>query len=115
MDTTQNQKKKFFSGLKTKPNSYNVVNCVPYQKCPICDGSGLDTRFVCAGSPFGQICTVCDGKRIIPMHVIKEELKVVENNKSSITCYNRCGNTLPSNNEHNNICLNCGSSIIRLL
>ena len=32
-----------------------------------------------------------------------------------IICHKRCGKTEPSNNEFNNICLNCGSSIIRLL
>lgn len=32
-----------------------------------------------------------------------------------IICYKRCGNTLPSNRQYDNICLNCGSSIVRLL
>jgi Zn finger protein HypA/HybF involved in hydrogenase expression len=102
--------KQYYSGLKVPHTKYNILDYVPYQKCPLCEGTGTIKH-----EAFDDKCPVCNGERIIPMHIIKEELKVVENNKISITCHNRCGNTLPSNNEHNNICLNCGSSIILLL
>ena len=48
---------------------------IPYQKCPLCDGSG---RVVAEGIPSGcydtcsyDTCPVCQGIKIIPMHEIK--------------------------------------------
>lgn len=40
---------------------------VPYQVCPICNGSGIVTLY----PPMGivqQTCDVCNGAKIIPMH-----------------------------------------------
>jgi hypothetical protein len=40
----------------------NVIRSVPYQSCPHCNGSGFDWN----GSAI-MSCTVCHGKKIIPM------------------------------------------------
>jgi len=46
-----------------------VLAAVPYQCCPVCNGSGktLSDGFT---SSIYQICKVCNGAMIIPMHIV---------------------------------------------
>ena len=46
-----------------------VVKCVPYQLCPKCNGNGqiINTW----GSMYSN-CDVCNGDRIIPMHILNQ-------------------------------------------
>ena len=45
---------------------FQLVDVVPYQKCPLCDGSGetIADGFI---NGVTQTCKVCKGERIIPM------------------------------------------------
>jgi len=49
---------------------YEVLKVVPYQACPICGGSGqvLAPQFT---SGVYIPCSVCNGAKIIPMHIVK--------------------------------------------
>ena len=55
-----------------KLHKSSVINCVPYQKCPVCEGSGQiyinqlnpDITSISIGY---KPCHVCEGKGIIPM------------------------------------------------
>jgi hypothetical protein len=42
---------------------YEVLKVVPYQACPICNGIGQLQNY--------SICNVCNGSKIIPMHIVK--------------------------------------------
>ena len=47
-----------------------VINCVPFQICPKCDGDGDLFRHhspAIMGTNARPICDVCEGKKIIPM------------------------------------------------
>lgn len=57
---------------KQTPHSYIIT--VPYQKCPVCDGTG---KTVADGflRDIYQTCKVCNGERIIPMHIVPKERK----------------------------------------
>jgi len=48
--------------------SYNVLNCFPYQCCPLCNGAGMILADGFTSNAY-QTCTVCSGAKIIPMHV----------------------------------------------
>ena len=52
---------------KLLPNP--VLAAVPYQCCPLCNGTG---QIVADGftSSVYQTCKVCNGARIIPMHIV---------------------------------------------
>jgi DnaJ-class molecular chaperone len=45
------------------------IECVPYQLCPRCLGSGQVTAFGFTSSVW-DACHVCNGKMIIPMYVL---------------------------------------------
>jgi len=47
-----------------------VLNAVPYQLCPLCNGEGKALAF--GTSSVWQTCKVCNGKMIIPMFVLPE-------------------------------------------
>jgi len=57
--------------IMSKLGTYHIP-VVPYQACPICNGSG---EIVADGFTSGimQACSVCHGEKIIPMCVIKQE------------------------------------------
>ena len=68
---------------KKKPKKIKVehLNCVPYQLCPKCNGQGLvsrpphipgDVQTWSSGDSSPYQCNVCDGKMIIPMHIVEE-------------------------------------------
>jgi hypothetical protein len=69
MDMKESNKKEEMSEL------CNVVSVVPYQLCPKCGGDGEvlvqnwygNTTSISSGT---QVCDVCGGNKIIPMHVI---------------------------------------------
>jgi len=48
---------------------YVKVKVVPYQCCPVCNGFGYVPSI---GSLIPYVCTVCNGMKIIPMHITKE-------------------------------------------
>jgi hypothetical protein len=56
-----------FSDIKKSIESSSIV---PYQRCPLCLGTGKTTsdRFT---SSVHQTCKVCNGKMVIPMKKIK--------------------------------------------
>lgn len=51
----------------------NDASHVPYQLCPKCNGEGYiaNAKFDCTGHADFS-CDICNGAKIIPMHVIKE-------------------------------------------
>lgn len=53
-------------------NNFNSnVKYVPYQKCPICEGSGMIQELI--GSAINKIpCKKCNGLMVIPMFEIKQ-------------------------------------------
>lgn len=58
------------------PPSYRVLEAVPYQCCPVCNGIGkvLADGFT---SAVYQTCKVCNGAMIIPMHILPTDYKLV--------------------------------------
>jgi len=46
---------------------------VPYQCCPVCNGTGQTTADGFTSSVF-QICKVCNGDMIIPQHTVSQGL-----------------------------------------
>jgi len=48
---------------------------VPYQVCPKCNGSGLiiNEGFGYGTAPITIECDVCEGAKIIPMHILKTQ------------------------------------------
>ena len=54
----------------------NIATAVPYQLCPKCQGTGEVYVQNWYGSPISisagaQICNICGGRGIIPMHVLR--------------------------------------------
>ena len=48
-----------------------VLECVPYQKCPVCDGEGvIKTPSRIEKLLISVTCNVCKGAKIIPMHIV---------------------------------------------
>ena len=65
---------------------YTVLETVPYQKCPVCEGMGqlfvnqLDA-YNTNSSIRDKPCHVCGGSGIIPMYIVnKEILKISSKN-----------------------------------
>jgi len=59
-------------------NDTNIATAVPYQLCPKCQGTGEVYVQNWYGSPTSissgaQICNICGGRGIIPMHVIPKD------------------------------------------
>lgn len=46
-----------------------VLAAVPYQCCPLCNGNGQTVADGFTSSVY-QTCKVCNGARIIPMHIV---------------------------------------------
>lgn len=51
----------------------DVIQCIPYQKCPICEGAGQVEEGDGLHLPTLIGCPTCLGARIIPMHCVKPE------------------------------------------
>ena len=51
-----------------KENKYKVLDAIPYQTCPLCNGQG---KVIADGftSNVYDTCSVCNGEKIIPMHI----------------------------------------------
>lgn len=49
------------TGTKSK-----IVEYIPYQKCPICEGTGIIITITTIYTK--NTCDVCNGTKIIPMH-----------------------------------------------
>lgn len=43
---------------------------VPYQRCPVCDGTGSTLAEGCTSGLYQTTCKACDGKMIIAMHIV---------------------------------------------
>lgn len=58
-----------------KPSVYKVLETIPYQRCPVCNGAG---RTVADGftSAVYQTCKACNGAMIIPMHILQTDYKL---------------------------------------
>ena len=56
--------------IKNVKTGTKIVNYVPYQKCPVCDGTGIIIRTVFnhTATYTQNTCDVCNGTKIIPMH-----------------------------------------------
>jgi hypothetical protein len=82
-------------------NTYKVFDCVPYQCCPVCNGTG---QVVADGytSAVYQPCKVCNGARIIPMHVT-EPAPVKYGILGSL-----CNHNFEHKDSHWKSCVNCG-------
>jgi len=50
---------------------YKIQKCVPYQKCPVCNGTGKEPV---NSTAMTIVCTICHGMKIIPMYMIAEEV-----------------------------------------
>lgn len=53
-------------------HSYTLYKVVPYQCCPVCNGTG---KVIADGftSAVFQTCRVCNGAMIIPMYVLPDQ------------------------------------------
>jgi len=62
---------------KKEQIKYNILNCVPYQVCPICKGEGFTTKYMVGSiTNLSQcMCSVCQGRKIIPMCIVNNEIK----------------------------------------
>jgi hypothetical protein len=73
---------------KKQKQTVNIVQYVPYQLCPKCNGEGEVLKNVLCGSPTSissgfETCNLCHGKMVIPMCIVKPEEISLTNNKSS--------------------------------
>ncbi len=64
-----NRKQKAETTTETAIIGNTVLAAVPYQCCPVCNGTG---KTVADGftSCVYQTCKVCNGAMIIPMHIV---------------------------------------------
>ena len=64
--------------IKNVKTGTKIINYVPYQKCPICNGSGIiiQTVFNSTVTYTQNTCDVCGGAKIIPMHALIKHLKI---------------------------------------
>lgn len=56
----------------SKNSSYTMLSTVPYQCCPICNGSG-NVPAPSYTSGVTITCDTCSGQKIIPQHIVSEE------------------------------------------
>ena len=58
---------------------YKIYDCVPYQTCPVCNGSGkiLNDGFI--ANSYRQ-CDVCNGTKIIPMSIVPIQFDIYSDN-----------------------------------
>jgi len=59
-----------------KQESFPIYSALPYQACPICQGQGRTLSDGFTTNVFNT-CTVCDGRKIIPMHVVDTRFDVI--------------------------------------
>ena len=65
---------------KNKKVKIQHLNCVPYQGCPLCNGS-VFTLINSMTRALYDICSVCNGDKIIPMRVVVRVTKLeIESN-----------------------------------
>lgn len=61
-----------FSQLQDIKQKVKVLEVVPYQVCPLCNGSGNNLADGFTSAVY-QPCKVCYGSRIIPMYIIERD------------------------------------------
>ncbi len=73
---TSEKKTKVKKTQKSQNYNYTVLTTIPYQCCPVCNGTGkiLGDGFT---NSIYQTCKVCNGAMIIPMHVLTTNKKSV--------------------------------------
>lgn len=58
--------------FKYKEGPVQEHKAIPYQTCPVCNGQGRVTSNGATSNVF-DVCSVCNGAKIIPMHIFTEE------------------------------------------
>lgn len=66
-DESQKVSKAYYQGFQ---DCQKMDKYVPYQACPICYGIGVITNQGNSSSVF-SVCSVCNGAKIIPMHLVE--------------------------------------------
>lgn len=54
---------------------YEVLPTVPYQVCPLCNGTGQTIADGFTSAVY-KVCKVCNGAMIIPMHILPTDYKL---------------------------------------
>ena len=74
-----------------KTVGYTELTTVPYQVCPLCLGTGYTTPIGMTSSSI-DVCTVCNGSKIIPQHIVNYKISVEETKVQFLTdlCMARC-------------------------
>jgi DnaJ-class molecular chaperone len=74
--------KKEFKEMKNIKNikscktvGYTELTTVPYQVCPLCLGRGYTEPIGMTSSSL-DICTVCNGDKIIPQHIVNYNIEL---------------------------------------
>jgi hypothetical protein len=56
---------------KPEASKVEVVKCILYQKCPVCEGTGVFNHYNPMTTILTSVCHVCRGSGIIPMKTIE--------------------------------------------
>ena len=72
-----NKKQKYKTTTEPGIVGNNVLAVVPYQCCPLCNGTGKTVADGFTTSVY-NICKVCNGAMIIPMHIV--DFRLAEGN-----------------------------------
>ncbi len=79
------------------------MNCVPYQVCPVCKGEGFTIKYVMDLSNSTVVnycsqvsCIICNGKKIIPMYIVSDEIKDYYYNLNAVYISDGKGGFIPA-------------------
>jgi len=87
------------------------IKSVPYQRCPICYGTGRISNEGSSSACY-DICDVCLGKKIIPEYIVPEVLR--EDLKADQKYHNNCdfcGELFWTEEAFNGKCDNCKNKL----
>ena len=74
--------------MNAEEKEYKIYNCVPYQKCPKCDGQGITSKppYIAGdqaqwdSTVINHKCDVCNGDKIIPMFIAPIQFDINSDN-----------------------------------